>query len=97
MSQAQVEKFFAFAARVRQQPGRTFKGTIVGIEYSGDELIKAAVAKGKELGYEFTPEEATAWIRRQLKMPSGPKLSNSEVDQIADVFGARDKFLEDKH
>ena len=97
MSQAHVEKFFEFAARVRQQPGRAFKGTIVGVEYSGDELVKAAVAKGKELGYDFTPEEATAWIKRKLGASSGAKLSDREVDKIADVFGERDKWLGDKH
>ena len=96
MSQAHVEKFFETAAKVQLEPGETFKGTIDGVELSGEEFIKAAVAKGKDMGYEFTHEEAAAWIKRQQEIKAGAKLSDSELDRIADVFGERDKWLDEK-
>lgn len=94
MSLDNVEKFFATAARLQQAPGATLKGTIDGVEFSGAELIKAAVAKGKKLGCEFTFEDAAAWIERQWRSTSPAQLSDGEINRIAAVLSERDKWLE---
>ena len=96
MSQANVEKFFETVIKVQPEPDKNLTGTIDGVELSGEKLIKAAVAKGKKMGYEFTHKEAAAWIKQKQESKSGAKLSDSELDSIADVFGERDKFLDDK-
>lgn len=97
MSQAHVETFFEIAVKVQQEPGEMIKGSIDGLEFSGEELITVAVAKGKEMGYEFTHEEAAAWIERQRDNRTGGELSNSELDSIADAFSQRDKWLDSGH
>jgi hypothetical protein len=96
MSQADLEKFLETAIKLQREPGEILKGTIDGLELTGDALITAAVAKGKELGYQFTNEEVAKLIARQKEPGTGGTLSEGDLDGMADAFKERDEWWGDK-
>ena len=95
MSQTDLEKLLETAIAIRGRPGEIPRGTIDGVELTGDALVAAVVAKGKELGYELTKEEAAKWVA-QRGGDAGGTLSEGDLDAIADAFKERDKWWGDK-
>ena len=97
MSQTDLEKFLETVVKVQPGPGDIPKGMIDGIELVGEALIARAIMKGKELGYDFTNEEIENWFERQRTSGAAASPAEIDLDDLADAFKERDKWLDDNH
>ncbi len=78
MSTAHIEQFYAKSLKDPAAVQAMLSGT------SGPEdFIRNAVAAGKAQGFDFTYEEADAWIKNQQKMKASGELSDSQLEAVA--------------
>jgi hypothetical protein len=78
MSTAQIEKFYAIASKDQTLFDSMMKGT-----KGPDDFVRNAVAAAKQRGYEFSYEEADAWIKQQQKIKASGELSDSQLETVA--------------
>ena len=60
MSQAHIEKFYAIASKDDALLAKMMAGT-----NGPEDFVANAVKEGNVLGYTFTAEEGSAWIKQQ--------------------------------
>ncbi|MFM9970686.1 MAG: Nif11-like leader peptide family RiPP precursor [Burkholderiales bacterium] len=48
-----------------------------------EDFIRKAVDTGKSLGYDFSFEEADAWIKKQQAIKASGELSDSQLESVA--------------
>ena len=78
MSQAHIERFYAIAANDDGLLARLMADTD-----SPEAFIARAVKEGSALGYDFTVEEAAAWIRKEQDIKASGELSDSQLESVA--------------
>jgi hypothetical protein len=78
MSQADFEKF---AMRIRQDAALLTR-LLTGAG-TPEEFVEKAVVLGREMGHEFTKEEADAWFQSQIKAKPAGELSDLQLDNVA--------------
>ena len=84
MSQAHIEQFYAIAAKDEALLARMMAGT-----NGPDDFVANAVKEGKALGYTFTAEEGSAWIKKQQDIKASGELSDSQLEAVAGGKTAR--------
>jgi hypothetical protein len=83
MSLAHIEQFYAKAIKSQPLIDKMLKGT-----KSPEDFIRNAVSEGKSQGYDFTYEEAHAWIEQQQRMKASGELSDSQLEAVAGGKGS---------
>jgi predicted ribosomally synthesized peptide with nif11-like leader len=78
MSQAHIEQFYAKASNDAALINKMAAGT-----KSSDDFVANAVKEGKALGYNFSAEEANAWIKKQQDTKASGELSDSQLEAVA--------------
>jgi hypothetical protein len=78
MSQAHIEKFYSVAVKNPEIIKQIFRGAA-----SEEEAIKNAVKTGKANGYDFSHEEAGAWVKEQKKLQASGELSDMQLEAVA--------------
>jgi hypothetical protein len=78
MSQAHIEQFYGKAVKDPALVNKMLMGT-----KGPDDFIRNAVKEGKNQGYEFSYEEADAWIKKQQKAKASGELSDSQLEAVA--------------
>lgn len=78
MSQAHIEQFYAIASKDRALFGKMMEGT-QGLE----DFVANAVTEARTLGYTFSCEEASAWIKKQQDMHDSGELSDQQLEAVA--------------
>lgn len=87
MSQAQIEKFITALAG---DPERLLQATqgATDLSQSACKLVQYAASRG----YDFTEDEAQAWLSAQKRQPAGGELHDSQLDGVAGgiiIIGSR--------
>ena len=78
MSKAQLDRFISFVSNdpaVLQQASH-------GAEES-QQWLRNVVQYAKAQGYDFTEDEAKAWLDENSQQPSGGELKDSQLDAVA--------------
>jgi len=92
MSQAHIEQFYGKAARDQ--------GILKAIGEAGaktpEEFIKSAVKVGKANGFDFTYDEANAWIKNQQDIKAKGELSDSQLESVAGGKNSTSTDLQNK-
>jgi|SaaInl4_200m_RNA_FD_contig_31_1740688_length_969_multi_6_in_0_out_0_1 hypothetical protein len=84
MSEAHIEKFYEIASRDRALFAEMLNGT------DGPEaFISNVVEKAKERGFEFSHEEASAWIQKQQEIKANGELSDAQLESVAGGKGVQ--------
>jgi predicted ribosomally synthesized peptide with nif11-like leader len=78
MSQAHIEQFYGKALKDPALINKIATGT-----KSPDDFVRNAVKEGKNQGFDFSYEEADAWIRNQQKIKASGELSDSQLEGVA--------------
>jgi predicted ribosomally synthesized peptide with nif11-like leader len=78
MSVAHIEQFYGKATKDPALVNKMLMGT-----KGPDDFIRNAVKEGKNQGYEFSYEEADAWIKKQQKAKASGELSDSQLESVA--------------
>ena len=78
MSQAHIEQFYAKASGDQALLAKMLANT-----QGPDDFVANAVKEGKTLGYTFTTEEASAWIKKQQEIKKSGELSDSQLEAVA--------------
>jgi predicted ribosomally synthesized peptide with nif11-like leader len=78
MSVAHIEQFYSKAVKDPALVNKMVQGF-----KSPDDFIRSAVVEGKKQGYDFTYEEADAWIKKQQKAKASGELSDSQLESVA--------------
>jgi choline dehydrogenase-like flavoprotein len=89
MSQAHIEQFYGKAVKDPALVNRMLTGT-----KGPDDFIRNAVKEGKSQGYEFSYEEADAWIKKQQKIKASGELSDAQLESVA---GGKSSLNTDAH
>jgi hypothetical protein len=78
MSQAHIEQFYGKALKDPALVNKMLMGT-----KGPDDFIHNAVKEGKSQGFDFSYEEADAWIKKQQKIKASGELSDSQLEGVA--------------
>ena len=84
MSQAHIEKFYAIASKDDALLAKMMAGT-----NGPEDFVANAVKEGNALGYTFTAEEGSAWIKQQQDIKASGELSDSQLEAVAGGKSAR--------
>ncbi len=88
MSQAHIEQFYAIASKDDKLLAKMMEGTS-----SPDDFVANAVKEAKTLGYTFTAEEGSAWIKKQQDIKASGELSDSQLESVAGGKTAKGTIL----
>ena len=78
MSQAQIEQFYT---RVKGEPA--LMQDLMANFTTPEDFTTRVVAKGKEMGYDFTYPEAEAWIEQQRNVAESGELSDMQLEAVS--------------
>ena len=78
MSQVQIEQFYA---RVKAEPA--LMQELMANFTTPEDFTARVVAKGKELGYEFSYAEAETWIEQQRNVAESVELSDMQLEAVS--------------
>lgn len=78
MSLAQIEQFYAIATHDGPLQDKLAEGGA-----SVDQIIANAVREGQALGYVFTLDEATAWMKNRQATSANGELSDHQLEAVA--------------
>jgi predicted ribosomally synthesized peptide with nif11-like leader len=90
MALAHIEQF---SSRVKNDP-EMFKQLVAGTQ-TPDEFIDKAVALAAQKGFNFSREEADAWIKTQIAAKASGELSDMQLEGVAGGKGASDQKIAD--
>ena len=88
MSQAHIEQFYAIAAKDDALLAKMMEGT-----NGPDDFVANAVKEAKAMGYTFTAEEGSAWIKKQQDIKASGELSDSQLESVAGGKTAKGTIL----
>ena len=83
MSQAQLERFYQVAAKDQNMLKELLGPSVKGDTFTPEDFVRAAVAKAKELGYEFSYDEADAWIKKIQSVRASGELDDAQLESVA--------------
>ncbi len=78
MSQTQIEQFYT---RVKSEPA--LMQELMSNFTTPEDFTTRVVAKGKEMGYDFTYPEAEAWIEQQRNVAESGELSDMQLEAVS--------------
>jgi len=84
VSQAQIEHFYT---RVQSEPA--LMQELMSNFTTPEEFTARVVAKGKDMGYDFTYAEAEAWIEQQRNVDDSGELSDMQLEAVSGGKTAR--------
>jgi predicted ribosomally synthesized peptide with nif11-like leader len=83
MSQAHIEQFYGKASQDPALVNKMLAGTS-----DPEDFIRNAVKEGNAQGYQFTFEEAAAWIKQQQEIKASGELTDSQLESVAGGKGS---------
>jgi predicted ribosomally synthesized peptide with nif11-like leader len=83
MSQAHIEQFYSKAVKDPALINKMLAGT-----NGPDDFVRNAVKEGKDNGFDFSYDEANAWIKEQQRLKASGELSDSQLETVAGGKGA---------
>jgi predicted ribosomally synthesized peptide with nif11-like leader len=78
MSQAHIEQFYSKAVKDPALINKMLAGT-----NGPDDFVRNAVKEGKSNGFDFSYDEANAWIKEQQRLKASGELSDSQLEAVA--------------